>query len=78
MLLKLVDRLVKEGNYAEALRILARASEEDPKNPYVKAYEARIRVLMDQPHPPPRIFRNPAGPRASRPRPRRELPVRPR
>jgi TonB family protein len=47
MLLKLVDRLVKEGNYAEALRILARATEEDPKNPYVKAYEARIRILME-------------------------------
>jgi outer membrane biosynthesis protein TonB len=54
MLLKLVDRLVKEGNYAEALRILARASDEDPKNPYVRAYEARIRVLMDHPQPPPR------------------------
>jgi colicin import membrane protein len=53
MLLKLVDRLVKEGNYAEALRILARASDEDPKNPYVRAYEARIRVLMDQPQRPP-------------------------
>ena len=51
MLLKLVDRLVKEGNFAEALRILARASDEDPKNPYVRAYEARIRVLMDQPPP---------------------------
>jgi len=54
MLLKLVDRLVKEGNYAEALRILARASDEDPKNPYVKAYEARIRILMDQPQPLPK------------------------
>jgi TonB family protein len=66
MLLKLVDRLVKEGNYAEALRILARASEEDPKNPYVRAYEARIRVLMDLP-PPPATDRKETGPPRSAP-----------
>jgi TonB family protein len=79
MLLKLVDRLVKEGNYAEALRILARASDEDPKNPYVKAYEARIRVLMDQPQPPPKEAsesgRAPGSPTSPTPNPSGPSPL---
>ena len=47
MSLRLVDKLVREENYAKALRVLVRVREQYPDNPYLPAYEERLRVLVD-------------------------------
>ena len=46
MTLRLVDRLVREGKYAQAMRALEKARSTQPKNPYINAYEERIRSLL--------------------------------
>jgi len=46
MSLRLVDKLVREENYAKALRILIRVREQYPENPYLPAYEERLRALV--------------------------------
>jgi tetratricopeptide (TPR) repeat protein len=45
-LLKLADKLVREGHYARALGAILRARQEDPANRYAEAYEERIRALL--------------------------------
>jgi TonB family protein len=57
MSLRLVDKLVREENYAKALRVLIRVREQYPENPYLPAYEERLRALVDagksRSEPPP-------------------------
>ncbi|MGB5874891.1 MAG: hypothetical protein WBH56_14320, partial [Bacteroidota bacterium] len=57
MSLRLVDKLVREENYAKALRILIRVREQYPENPYLPAYEDRLRALVaagkSRSEPPP-------------------------
>lgn len=45
-LLKLADKLVREGHYAQALGAILKARQEDPANRYAEAYEERVRALM--------------------------------
>jgi tetratricopeptide (TPR) repeat protein len=45
-LLKLADKLVREGHLAQALGAILRARQEDPANRYAEAYEERIRGLL--------------------------------
>jgi tetratricopeptide (TPR) repeat protein len=48
-LLKLADKLVREGHYAQALGAILRARREDPANRYAEAYEERVRALLHTP-----------------------------
>ena len=48
MHLKQADQLVKEHKYAEALQAVSKAKSADNKNPYVGAYEYRVRALLEQ------------------------------
>jgi tetratricopeptide (TPR) repeat protein len=45
-LLKLADKLVREGHYAQALETILQARQEDPANRYAEAYEERVRALL--------------------------------
>jgi len=45
-LLKLADNKIREGDYAGAREAVDRASEVDPANPYIEAYEGRMNHLM--------------------------------
>jgi tetratricopeptide (TPR) repeat protein len=45
-LLKLADKLVREGHYAQALGAILKARQEDPANRYAEAYEERVRALL--------------------------------
>ena len=45
-LLKVADKLVREGHYAQALGAILRARQEDPANRYAEAYEERVRALL--------------------------------
>jgi len=46
-LLKQADRLVKEGNMREALLAVESARSVDPLNPYLDAYTARLKSVVD-------------------------------
>ena len=45
-LLKLADKLVREGHYVQALGAILKARQEDPANRYAEAYEERVRALL--------------------------------
>lgn len=45
-LLRLADKLVREGDHQGALSAILKARQMDPKNQYAEAYEARVRGLM--------------------------------
>jgi outer membrane biosynthesis protein TonB len=48
MSLRLVDKYVREGNFAQALGELAKARHDQPGNPYILAYEERIMTLLKE------------------------------
>jgi TonB family protein len=51
MSLRVVDKLVREGKYRQAMRALDRARELYPDNPYIPAYEERLRGLLNRQSP---------------------------
>jgi hypothetical protein len=48
MYLRLVDKLIKQGDYVAALDAVTKARQHDPQNRYAIAIEARVRTLIDQ------------------------------
>jgi TonB family protein len=64
MSLRQVDKLVRDGHYAQALAAINRARELEPGNPYTAAYEVRVRALLEEAvkNPPPTVV-TPAGKR---------------
>lgn len=50
-LLRLADKLVRDGDHNGALTAILKAREIDPTNRYAEAYEDRVRALISQPNP---------------------------
>jgi tetratricopeptide (TPR) repeat protein len=50
-LLRLADKLVRDGDHKGALTAILKAREMDPANRYAEAYEERVRALMTEPIP---------------------------
>jgi tetratricopeptide (TPR) repeat protein len=49
-LLRLADKLVRDGDHKGALSAILKAREMDPTNRYAEAYEDRVRALMNEPN----------------------------
>jgi len=50
-LLRLADKLVRDGDHKGALTAILKAREMDPANRYAEAYEERVRALMNESSP---------------------------